>query len=341
MRTMWAAGMMRRWMHSSPYQVRGVASLVPGEPTGPAMVTAVPGPRSQQLLKELDQIQASGSVQFFVDYERSLGNYVVDVDGNVMLDVFMQIASLPIGYNHPRLVQAAASKQMMLASVNRPALGSFPDAEWPLKLRSALLSVAPKGMPNVQTMACGSCSNENAYKAMFMTYRNRQRGSTDLPPAEDMQSCMMNRAPGSPPLSVLSFTHAFHGRTLGSLSTTRSKPLHKVDIPALDWPVAPFPAYQYPLEEHEAENRTEDARCLQQVEEVVEQYNRAGKWVAGMVVEPIQAEGGDNHGSPTFFRGLQALAKKVGQGPHVQWPKVKCKQPDTGQPQVRHGLGTG
>ena len=76
---------------------------------------------------------------------------------------------------------------------------------------------------------------------------------------------MLNRAPGSPPLSVLSFEHAFHGRTLGSLSTTRSKPIHKVDIPALDWPVAPFPLYRYPLHEFQAENAAEDARCLQKV----------------------------------------------------------------------------
>ena len=52
---------------------------------------------------------------------------------------------------------------------------------------------------------------------------------------------------------------------MGSLSTTRSKPVHKVDIPALDWPVAPFPIYQYPLHEFVAENRAEDARCLQKV----------------------------------------------------------------------------
>jgi 4-aminobutyrate aminotransferase-like enzyme len=41
-------------------------------------------------------------------------------------------------------------------------------------------------------------------------------------------SCMDNKAPGSPQLAILSFKSGFHGRMLGSLSATRSKAIHKV-----------------------------------------------------------------------------------------------------------------
>lgn len=54
-----------------------------------------------------------------------------------------------------------------------------------------------------------------------------------------------NLGPGCPDLSILSFKGAFHGRTFGALSTTHSKPIHKLDIPTFDWPIANFPRYKY------------------------------------------------------------------------------------------------
>ena len=104
---------------------------------------------------------------------------------------------------------------------------------------------------------------------------------------------------------------AFHGPTFGTLITTHTKPVHKLDIPTMDWPIANFPRYKYPLEEFVRENEEEDRQCLATVEELFETYRAQGRDVAGVVVEPIQSEGGDHHGSPEFFRGLQRIVKKV------------------------------
>lgn len=75
-----------------------------------------------------------------------------------------------------------------------------------------------------------------------------------------------------------------------------------MDIPTLPWPKADFPRYKYPLHENERENREEDDRCLASVEEHIEAQAKMNVPVAGIIVEPIQAEGGDYHGSKYFFQ---------------------------------------
>jgi 4-aminobutyrate aminotransferase/(S)-3-amino-2-methylpropionate transaminase len=38
-----------------------------------------------------------------------------------------------------------------------------------------------------------------------------------------------------------------------------------LDIPAFNWPVAPFPQLKYPLSKYEKENAEEEARCIAEV----------------------------------------------------------------------------
>ncbi|CAG5898951.1 unnamed protein product [Menidia menidia] len=387
---------------------------------GPSMKTTVPGPRSQELTKQLGDIQELdlsppseprgavgaegavsgpwdglkrcavdaqvslqnvGAVNFFCNYDESRGNYLVDVDGNRMLDVYTQISSIPIGYNHPALLKLMSNPNNLSTFINRPALGILPPENFPDKLAESLLSVAPSGMTRVQTMACGSCSNENAYKAMFIWYRNKERGHSS-PSEEDMSSCMINQVlhfhritkldsklrPQNIDLLLLCFRvrpravqisvsypsweasmdepwasaavfqeDSSYSETLDlvlalpylradpfcCLATTHSKVIHKLDVPSFDWPIAPFPKLQYPLEEFARENAQEEARCLEEVEDLIVKWRQKGRPVAGIVIEPIQAEGGDNHASADFFRKLRNIARKVTGSP---------AQPDEGGP---------
>jgi 4-aminobutyrate aminotransferase/(S)-3-amino-2-methylpropionate transaminase len=197
---------------------------------------------------------------------------------------------------------------MITSLINRPALGNFPSADWSHILKTGILRAAPKGLNQVFTAMAGSDANETAYKAAFMYYRQLQRGGPEVEfTAEEIESSMNNKGPGSPQLSILSFKSAFHGRLFGSLSTTRSKPIHKLDIPAFDWPQATFPQLKYPLEEHVQENAAEEKRCLEEVERLIKEFHNP---VAAVMVEPIQSEGGDNHASPAFFQGLRDITKR-------------------------------
>ena len=62
------------------------------EPEGPTVVSNIPGPQSKRRMEELSRIQSMASIQFFVDYKSSVGNYIVDVDGNKLLDIFTNIS---------------------------------------------------------------------------------------------------------------------------------------------------------------------------------------------------------------------------------------------------------
>ncbi|KAE9554671.1 hypothetical protein FO519_002081 [Halicephalobus sp. NKZ332] len=291
--------------------IRCLSGIATTEPSKPSLKTSIPGPRSEKLKQEMGKVHQNPSVKFFVDYEKSFGNYLVDADGNEILDTFMQISSIPLGYNHPDLVQTCKEPKFVTAAISRPALGSFPRTDFADLVSNALISVAPKGLHHVQTMMDGTLSNENAIKTAFIIYQTKKRGGKP-PTSADLSSCMNQQLPGTPHLSVLGFQGAFHGRSLAMLSVTRSKAVHKVDIPAFDWPIANFPRYKYPLEKHEDYNRKQDESCLQNVRELIAGRKKENRDVAAILVEPIQSEGGDFHASPKFFAELQKIAKENG-----------------------------
>lgn len=281
----------------------------PQEPEKPEVKSSsFPGPVSQQSISSLGKVFDSRPAYFIADYEKSIGNYIVDADGNTYLDVYAQIASIPLGYNNPELIKAAKSDKMIRAIVDRPAIGNFPGKDLE-EIVSGLLKAAPKGQDKVWSGLSGADANELAFKAAFMWYQGKKRGFNTPFTAEENESVMRNELPGSPDLAILSFKRAFHGRLFASGSTTCSKPVHKLDFPSFKWPKAEFPSYKYPLDKHADENKKEDERCLKIVDEIFTTNNIP---IAALLIEPIQSEGGDNHASNEFFQGLRDLTLKHG-----------------------------
>ena len=184
--------------------------------------------------------------------------------------------------------------------MNRPALGVFPPSDWVESIENSFLKVKPKGLNQVFTAMCGSCANEIAFKAAFMYQQGKLRGENVNFTPQELSSCMNNQSPGSPVASILSFSSAFHGRMFASLSATRSKPIHKIDIPAMNWPKAPFPKLRnyflsfsntntiyskgYPLEEFQEENRQEESKCLNELESIIQEWSKKSP-VAAVIVE--------------------------------------------------------
>ena len=248
------------------------------------------------------------SMRWNIDTEKSTGSTLVGSDNEEYLDLFMQISSIPLGYNNEDLLEALRDEKALKLMVSRPSMGMFPPTSLPDLLKKPL-EIAPKGMSKIQQAMCGSCSVEIALKVAFMNHAYLARNGE--PPSEfDLKSCMSAKSPGTSKGSILSFTGGLHGRTPGCLSMTTSKANMKVDMPAFDWPKAPFPELKYPLEEHVKENMLEEEKCLEITEEIYKKSFNSEHPIVGTIIEPIQAEGGDKHASDEYFKNLSKLARK-------------------------------
>lgn len=163
------------------------------------LATPVPGPKSLRILRRLRERNGGWSVSYpMVLSGGGEGPYCRDIDGNVFLDFASQIASNPLGYNHPQLLEV-----MREYSVRFPVKYAGQDfvVEEHLSMIEALTSVSPKGMDTAFLINSGAEAVENAIKICI-----RRRPATKI---------------------GISFTGAFHGRTLGALSMTNSSAIQK------------------------------------------------------------------------------------------------------------------
>lgn len=246
-------------------------------------VLNLPGPIAKSLI-ERDQSVISPSYPrgypFVMDHGR--GVQVWDVDGNRFLDFAAGIAVTSTGHSHPKVVAAIQDQAEKFIHIS----SDFYHPKW-IELAEYLDRIAPFAEDAVSFMTnSGSESVEAALKLARYTTGRPQ---------------------------FIGFTGGFHGRTMGALSFTASKPQYRRGFfPAMGGVThVPYPDPYRPviLNRFDEDSGTAVIRYLQ--EEVFEKIVPADE-VAAILIEPIQGEGGYIVPPPSFFPNLRGLCDRNG-----------------------------
>jgi L-lysine 6-transaminase len=231
-----------------------------------------------------------------MDMERSRGSYLYDARSDrPILDFFSCFATLPVGYNHPKMADPEFREALLQAALTKPSTSDIYTEHFARFVETfSSLAIPPSHADHMFFVEGGSLAIENALKTSFdwKVRKNLARGK------------------GEKGKKVLHFKNAFHGRSGYSISMTNTADPRKTDyFPKFDWPRLSCPRLRFPVTE-------EVLREVAAGEAEVEREIRAAcaanpDDVAALVIEPIQGEGGDNHFRPELFRLLRKLADEL------------------------------
>jgi len=243
---------------------------------------------SNDVKKVLGRHILTDGMDIIIDLEKSKGSWLVDKRNNdKYLDFFSMFASMAVGFNHPKLL--AAKDRLGALAVQKPA-NSDAYTESMAEFVDTFEEIGiPEYLPHAFFIEGGGLAVENALKTAFdwKVRKNFAKGE--------------NRLLGS---RIIHFTQSFHGRTGYTLSMTNtSDPRKTIYFPTFDWPRIINPKVTFPLngENLEVVMMLEE-KAYAQIYDAIEEY---GDDIAGLIIEPIQGEGGDNHFRPEFLQGLR------------------------------------
>jgi 4-aminobutyrate aminotransferase len=248
--------------------------------TSDRIMTVLPGPKAKAMLARDAQVVSPSyprDYPFVMDYGR--GAEVWDVDGNRFIDFAAGIAVTSTGHSHPKVVQSiknAADKFLHISSDYYH--------EHQIRLGEKLNQIAPMDEPAMTFFAnSGTESVEGALKlARYVTGRQR----------------------------FIGFLGGFHGRTMGALAFTSSKYTQQAGFfPTMPGVThVPYPNNYRPV----LAGADQGEAVLNYIENILFQSVVPAKEVAGILIEPIQGEGGYIVPPDGFLPGLRALCDRHG-----------------------------
>ncbi len=249
----------------------------------PKLVTSVPGPKSRKYMEDIDKYNVRTTREFPVVARRTKNAVVEDVDGNLLIDMASAIGVANVGHNNPYVIERV--KRALDTMINFAAHDFYTPAIGLLAKKLGELAPINAEYAKVFFGNSGTESVESGIKIV-----------------------RHNRAP-----YLIAFFRAFHGRTLGSLALTCSKPVHRKTfystIPGVVH--APYPdPYRNPR--HEEDPEEVGKLAIEFIEDYILAHYVDPEEVGAIVFEPVQGEGGYVVPPKSFFRGLERLRKDYG-----------------------------
>jgi L-lysine 6-transaminase len=228
------------------------------------------------------------------DFEKSHGAWLHDSRaGRDVLDFCSFFASNPLGYNHPKLKHPEFLRVLNRVAQLKPSLSDLYSVEFAWFVETFGRLAMPPHMRYVFFIEGGALGVENALKTAFdwKVRRNRAKG-----------------IPGEKGQQVMHFREAFHGRSGYTLSLTNTDPAKTDLFPKFRWPRIENPKLRFPVTaEVERDVAAAEQRALDQIEAA---FAANPDDIAAVIVEPIQAEGGDNHFRPEFLQAVERKARE-------------------------------
>jgi len=207
------------------------------------------------------------------------------------LDCFSFFATSPLGCNHPKLITPDFIKKIGEVAVNKPTNSDVYTIEMAEFVESYSKYAVPKCFKHLFFVSGGALAVENALKTAFdwKIRKNFDKG--------------INKEKGK---QIIHFKEAFHGRTGYTLSMTNTFNLNKIKyFTKFNWPRITNPKITFPLNKENLEKVKELEK--QAVSEIEQAVSKNPNDIAALIIEPIQAEGGDNHFRKEFFHELRRL----------------------------------
>ncbi len=252
---------------------------------GPKLVCTLPGPKAQKAVAaDTRLISPSYTRSYPLVAKRGRGIRVEDVDGNEFLDFAAGIAVASTGHCHPEVVAAIQKQAAELIHIS----GTDFYHEALTDLADRLSAVAP--MPGPHKFFYGNSGAEAIECALKVARYHTGRQQ------------------------VIAFLGAFHGRTMGALSLTGSKPQQKRRFAPL---VPGVTHVRYPYAYRGCMGGPQEVEafglgCARYIEEKLFKTILPPEEVAAIFVEPIQGEGGYVPAPANFLRELRAICDRHG-----------------------------